>query len=84
MVEKPSHVKQLSLNHVCKIGLSININLSERRAKHLLEILDEAVAPTQTHQSTLEILRALLRRTLEARPNTPQPSFPAIEDMRGN
>jgi|LakMenE01Jun11ns_1017448.scaffolds.fasta_scaffold8770110_1 hypothetical protein len=66
------------------VPLSININLSERRAKHLLEILDEAVAPTQTHQSTLEILRALLRRTLEARPNTPQPSFPAIEDMRGN
>jgi hypothetical protein len=23
MVEKPSHVKQLSLNHVCKIGLKI-------------------------------------------------------------
>ncbi len=23
MVEEPSHVKQLSLNHVCKIGLSV-------------------------------------------------------------
>jgi hypothetical protein len=24
MVEEPSHIKQLSLNHVCKIGLSLN------------------------------------------------------------
>jgi hypothetical protein len=23
MVEEPSHVKQLSLNHVCKVGLSL-------------------------------------------------------------
>ncbi len=23
MVEEPSHVKQLSLNHVCKIGLKV-------------------------------------------------------------
>ena len=27
MVEKPSHVKQLSLNHVCKIGLSTGCSL---------------------------------------------------------
>jgi hypothetical protein len=25
MVEEPSHVKQLSQNHVCKIGLSADI-----------------------------------------------------------
>ena len=74
----------LKMNPSPDVPLSININLSERRAKHLLEILDEATAPTQTHQSTLEILRALLRRTLEARPNTPQPPLPAIEDMSGN
>ncbi len=74
----------LKMNSSPNIPLSININLSERRAKHLLEILDEAEAPTQTHQSTLEILRALLRRTLEDRPNTPQPLLPAIEDMRGS
>jgi hypothetical protein len=74
----------LKMNSSPNVPLSININLSERRAKHLLEILDEAEAPTQTHQSTLEILRALLRRALEDRPNTPQPLLPAIEDMRGS
>ncbi len=74
----------LKMNPSPDVPLSININLCERRAKHLLEILDEAIAPTQTHQSTLEILRALLRRTLENRPNTPQPLLPAIEDMRGS
>jgi hypothetical protein len=74
----------LKMNPSPDVPLSININLSERQAKHLLEILDEAIAPTQTHQSTLEILRALLRRTLENRPNTPQPLLPAIEDMRGS
>ncbi len=25
MVEEPSHVKQLSLNHLCKIGLSASV-----------------------------------------------------------
>ncbi len=28
MVEEPSHVKQLSLNHVCKIGLTILSNFA--------------------------------------------------------
>jgi hypothetical protein len=27
MVEEPSHVKQLSLNHVCKIGLTFYIDV---------------------------------------------------------
>jgi hypothetical protein len=26
MVEEPSHIKQLSLNHVCKIGLKDDMN----------------------------------------------------------
>jgi hypothetical protein len=29
MVEEPSHVKQLSLNHVCKIGLKACVNLEQ-------------------------------------------------------
>jgi hypothetical protein len=74
----------LKMNSSPSVPLSININLSERRAEHLLEILDEADAPTQEHFNTLEILRALLRRTLEGRQNSPAPPLPAIEDMRGN
>jgi hypothetical protein len=31
MVEEPPHVKQLSLNHVCKIGLNIKRNTVERK-----------------------------------------------------
>jgi hypothetical protein len=30
MVEEPSHIKQLSLNHVCKIGLKVNSNEKKR------------------------------------------------------
>ncbi len=74
----------LKMNSPSSVPLSININLSERRAKHLLEILDKANAPTQENFNTLEILRALLRRTLEGRQNAPAPSLPAIEDMSGS
>jgi hypothetical protein len=32
MVEEPSHVKQLSLNHVCKIGLTLDFgDIAEAR-----------------------------------------------------
>ncbi len=72
------------MNSPPSVPLSININLSDRRAEHLLEILDEANAPTQEHFNTLEILRALLRRTLEGRQHAPAPSLPAIEDMSGS
>jgi hypothetical protein len=32
MVEEPSHLKQMSLNHVCKIGLNDEHNVVHRSA----------------------------------------------------
>jgi hypothetical protein len=34
MVEEPSHVKQLSLNHVCKIGLKGQVIISPSYLKY--------------------------------------------------
>ncbi len=50
------------------VQMNISINLSEERARELLQILIDTEAKTPEQQRTLEMIRNSLRRTLDNRP----------------
>ncbi len=60
MVQKPSHMKQLSLNHVCKIGLSHfpNSNNDHCDLGFIVTACDVVRKPSRGHEVAMEDLRS--------------------------